>query len=212
MAMETVVDAAGRAGASRRQQRADETRERIMRACLEVVSQSGFRGMRVSEIAKRVGITEAGVLHHYPSKQVLLESLLEYRDQAASALAKEINRKHGFEALLDMRRIAELIVADPVRAQLYLLLEAENLGPEEFCGDYFRKRNASTRRALVKRIREAQGAGEARAGIDVDAYVREAVAFMDGIGLHWLTSGQRFDLVAAWTAYLEGLVERLRVR
>lgn len=200
-----------RATAPRRQQRAEDTRERIMRACLDVVSQSGFQGMRVAEIAKLVGITEAGVLHHYPSKQALLAALLQYRDRAVSELAKEIHRQRGFAALLELQRVAVLITRDPVRAQLYLVLEAENLGPDRVSGDYFRRRNAATRRSIVRHIREAQEDGEAREGIDADAFAREAVAFMDGIGLQWLTARQRFDLVDAWRLYLEGLVERLRV-
>ncbi len=194
----------------RRQQRAEDTRAAILRACLEVVSESGFRGMRVAEIARRVGITEAGVLHHYPSKQALLQALLEYRDLEATLLMKQVNQLRGTAALLDMHRLAELITRDPVRAQLYLVLAAENLGPEEFSGDYFRRRNVATRRAIAQRIREAQQDGEARADVDAQALAREAVAFMDGIGLQWLTSRRNFDLDAAWRLYLQGLVGRLR--
>lgn len=196
---------------AKRTRNAEATRERILQVCMEVFSQSGFRGMRIAEIAKQVGITEAGVLHHYPSKQALLDALLEYRERESIAVQQEIRGLRGFAGLRALARYGELITDNPVRVQLLLVLQAENLGPEQYSGDFFRTRNGSTRDAIAARIREAQDAGEARPDIDVEAHAREAQAFMDGIGLAWLTDLRGFDLAEAWRLYIEGLIARISV-
>lgn len=48
-----------------------------LRAALEVFVQHGYHGTSVREIAARAGLSVPGLYHHYPSKQSLLQGLLE---------------------------------------------------------------------------------------------------------------------------------------
>ena len=202
---------ASQAAPVKRTRNAEATKERILQVCMEVFSQSGFRGMRISEIAKRVGITEAGVLHHYPSKQALLDALLEYRERDSTVLSEQFLNQRGFAGLRALTHIAELITSNPARTQLYLVLQAESLGPDAQARDFMLARDARTVRMIGLRIREAQEDGFARADIDADALAREVTAFMKGMDLIWLMQGRSFDLVAAWREYLEALIERISV-
>ncbi len=43
--------------------------------------EQGFRGSSLREIAARVGISEAGLLHHFGSKAGFLTATLEERDR-----------------------------------------------------------------------------------------------------------------------------------
>lgn len=192
----------------KRTRNAEATRERILAVCMEVFAQSGFRGMRVSEIAKRVGITEAGVLHHYPSKQALLDALLEFRERDTTAITGEFVDVRGFDGIRALLQIAELITRNPLRTQLYLVLQAESLGPDRQARDYLQVRDQRTTDVIARRIREAQEDGTARDGIDPDAIAREVLAFMKGMDLIWLMSDREFNLVAAWHNYFEALIAR----
>ncbi|MCF8608788.1 TetR/AcrR family transcriptional regulator [Gordonia sp. HY285] len=48
-----------------------------LRAALEAFVEHGYHGTSVREIAGRAGLSVPGLYHHYPSKQSLLQGLLE---------------------------------------------------------------------------------------------------------------------------------------
>jgi AcrR family transcriptional regulator len=52
--------------------RTDISRQKIIDAAVDVFAEYGFHRFRIKEVAARVGLTEAGVLHHYASKEILL--------------------------------------------------------------------------------------------------------------------------------------------
>lgn len=59
------------------------TKARILRVAEEIFAQKGYYGASLSQIANKVGIAKASLLHHFPSKKVLHTSIL---DQAFSEL------------------------------------------------------------------------------------------------------------------------------
>ncbi|MGO1240602.1 MAG: TetR/AcrR family transcriptional regulator, partial [Cellulosimicrobium funkei] len=65
----------------RRIVRGEQRRREILRTAVEVFGEQGFRGSSLREIAARVGISEAGLLHHFGSKAGLLTATLEERDR-----------------------------------------------------------------------------------------------------------------------------------
>src|SRR4051812_9106366 len=66
-------------------------REQILAATGELFSEQGFRGTSLSSVARRAGLTDAGLLHHFSSKEALLLAWLKQQQQA-------IDR--GYEELL----------------------------------------------------------------------------------------------------------------
>ena len=58
-------------------QRKVERRTRILDAALELFAERGFILTSLPMIAERVGITHAGILHHFGSKDGVLRALLE---------------------------------------------------------------------------------------------------------------------------------------
>jgi AcrR family transcriptional regulator len=189
--------------------RTDISRQRILDAAVDVFAEYGFHRFRIKEVAARVGLTEAGVLHHYASKEILLHAVLEYRELNSKQFVAHLEQLSGLEALNAFPEIAQSIVAEPRRLQLYLLLEVEGLTPGSTTRDFFVARNSANRVAVTKRIQGAQAAGQFRLDVDAEFLAREAVAFMDGIGLQWLTEGQSFDLVAAYRSYFDKFIANL---
>src|SRR3989304_6589788 len=55
------------------------TRRRILAAALRLFSQNGFHGPPVRGLARSVGLTEAGLYYHFPSKRAVVEALYEER-------------------------------------------------------------------------------------------------------------------------------------
>src|SRR5665647_3423140 len=79
------VEPAPRAGSHRRSRRPRaETalrREAILQAAMVTFGAKGYYNGSLVEVADQVGMTHAGVLHHFGSKDQLLLEVLEYRDR-----------------------------------------------------------------------------------------------------------------------------------
>ena len=61
--------------------RSEERRAEIVRAALEVIAERGYRGASLAAVAERVGLTQQGLMHHFPTKDALLVAVLQERDQ-----------------------------------------------------------------------------------------------------------------------------------
>jgi AcrR family transcriptional regulator len=76
------------------EERSGETRERLLRAAVEVLSDRGFGGFTMSEVAGRAGVSNGALVHHYPSKGLLVIAATEF----AYDLAIESGRRCAAEA------------------------------------------------------------------------------------------------------------------
>src|SRR6185437_7414343 len=56
-------------------------REEILTSALDVIAREGFRGASVREIADAVGLSQAGLLHYFGSKEQLFVEILRKRDE-----------------------------------------------------------------------------------------------------------------------------------
>lgn len=60
---------------STRKERADATRDAILREAELVFAATGFRAARLEDIADAVGIRRPSLLHHFPTKQLLYDDV-----------------------------------------------------------------------------------------------------------------------------------------
>ena len=58
------------------QQRAEETRTRILSAAADCFAQQGYEAASVADICERAGVSKGAFYHHFPSKQELFLALL----------------------------------------------------------------------------------------------------------------------------------------
>jgi AcrR family transcriptional regulator len=57
--------------------KAQTTRDQILRAAERVVMREGVAGMTIAAVAKEAGLSKGGVLYHYASKEALVQGMLE---------------------------------------------------------------------------------------------------------------------------------------
>lgn len=57
----------------------DRTRRRILAAALRLFSRNGFHATSIRGLARSVGLTEAAIYYHFPSKRAIMEALYEQR-------------------------------------------------------------------------------------------------------------------------------------
>ena len=69
---------------------ANDTKERILEAALEMFSQNGYAGTNIRELSSSLGLVKSGVYKHYESKEAIWNALLDqmiayYADHFGSA-------------------------------------------------------------------------------------------------------------------------------
>lgn len=53
----------------------DQKREQILQAAHQVVRSVGVRSLTLDKVAKQAGVSKGGLIHHFPSKDALLEAM-----------------------------------------------------------------------------------------------------------------------------------------
>ncbi|MBP3977209.1 TetR/AcrR family transcriptional regulator [Microbacterium sp. BLY] len=163
-----------------------EKREQILKAAVEIFGNKGSANGTLADVAEQVGITHAGVLHHFGSKQKLLLEVLAYRDQADVADLAEKHIPDGPELFLHLVRTAFANEKRPGIVQAYTVLSSESVTDDHPGREYFEERYTTLRREVAAAFGELC----AQEGVTEPATIAAAsaaiLAVMDGLQLQWL--------------------------
>lgn len=186
---------------ARRYAKGEAKRRAILDAALAVVAKHGYRNSSLQEIADEVGLTKAGVLHYFDSREELMAEVVSERD------AHDRARVDGLEPDLlgALSRIIEHNGTVPGLVQLYSRLVVEAEAPEHPAHGYVRERYALLVDTLADSVRARQREGSVRADLDPMVVARAATALSDGLQLQWLHD-QTLDLSGVFDAALELLL------
>ena len=127
--------------------KSEATRAAILDAALAVFAESGYRAGSLREIAQRVGMSEAGLLHHFKNKSELLMAVLDRRDEHAFDITR-FNEVDGIERLRGLVRLAAYNASVPGVVELYCTLSAEATSADHPAHAYFLNRYEWTRREV----------------------------------------------------------------
>lgn len=197
---------AGNGGTRRRTPRGEraERRADILRIATDAFATKGYNKASLAEISERAGLTQAGVLHHFPSKEALLTGVLDLRDASAiTELGDE--RPHGLDFL---RHLVDTIRRNTGRegiVQLYAVLSAESVTDDHPAQGYFRDRYDGLRTILTEALEEARALGEVEESLDAGAVAVSVIAVMDGLQVQWLLDPERVDMAASTRLTIERL-------
>ncbi|WP_417540821.1 TetR/AcrR family transcriptional regulator [Microbacterium maritypicum] len=161
-------------------------REQILKAAVEIFGNKGSTNGTLADVAEQVGITHAGVLHHFGSKQKLLLEVLAYRDQADVAELAEKHIPGGPELFLHLVRTAFANEKRPGIVQAYTVLSAESVTDDHPARDYFEERYTTLRREVTAAFHELCAQEGVRDPGTIAAASAAILAVMDGLQLQWL--------------------------
>jgi AcrR family transcriptional regulator len=180
-------------------------REDILRSAVAVYSEVGYHGSSLREIAKRAGITHAGLLYYFPTKEALLTAVLERRD-AEDAARERLDVPPGLDALRRLVALAAHNTGHPGIVDLYVRLAAEAVALDHPAHDYFERHYRMARGFAVESFTVLAECGHLRAGVDPVHAGLSFVALMDGLQVQWLSNRDGVDLVGALRCYLQALI------
>lgn len=164
-------------------------REEIVEAALRVVADLGYRKASVREIAEAVGLSPAGLLHHFGSKEELWIAILTARDVSDTALGDAALHRVGPAQPGTLARFREILAHNasvPGLVRLYVQFAADAAEPGHPGREYLSERGAALDRALIAEIIAGQQAGTVRADLDPAWAARALRALADGLQAGWL--------------------------
>lgn len=180
------------------------SREKILDAANRAFAERGYRGASLAAIADSVGLSQPGLLHHFPSKEELLWEVLRLRHERDLERVEGITaeRESYLEALVELGRENE---RSPGLVRLFTVLAAEAVDGDHPGHDHFRERYGELRQSVSERLAEEQERGRIAADLDTGLVAAELLAVFDGLQLQWLLDPESVDMVAA----LRDFVSRL---
>lgn len=173
-------------------------RAEILSTALEAFSARGFQGSSLREIAEAVGLSQAGVLHHFSSKEALLAAVLAEKDAVQISHFEDAD---GIGVLDALRGVVAENLVQPGLIRLFTTLSAEAIHEDHPAHEYFQLRYAGARQLIAEALSQGKADGDVRADTDVDMAAALLIAIMDGLQLQWLLNDE-FDMLAGFDTFL----------
>lgn len=165
---------------------ADQRREQMLRAAIEVIEERGFPDTRIADVAKRAGTSPALVIYYFKTKDQLLTEALRYAEdtwyEAGTARMAAITSAAGrLEELVAMTCLPEADVPPTTSWLLWLDLWAQSVRLPEVAGvrQKFDERWRETISAVVLAGQEAGEFGP----VDAADFAVTLSALLDGLAI-----------------------------
>jgi AcrR family transcriptional regulator len=189
--------------------KSEHTKEAILQAALDVFAESGFRGGSLRDVAKRAGMTQPALFHHFPSKSDLLEAVLVRRDQQSYQLAP-LDRMDGEASIRGLVELVRYNASTPGVVDLYATLSAEATSPDHPVHDYFVRRSQTVRTILTRAFQQLEDEGKLADGVTPAWAADTTMSLMDGLQVQWLLSSGSLDMAERLSTFLR-LITRLEL-
>ncbi|MER5748608.1 helix-turn-helix domain-containing protein [Streptomyces sp. NPDC002088] len=195
---------------SRRELAGEASRAKAVRAAVELFATSGFKGTSVAKVAARTGLSQSGLLHHFPSKAVLLSAVLEARDAEDGVFltAEDGEAPLGWDAFDALEALVARNSTRPQLVGLFVRVSAEAIEAGHPAHDWLKDRYAGMEAWLTDAVRIGQVRGDIRADAPIDILVHNTIAILDGLQQQWLLHPERVSMVKEFGAYMAELRAR----
>ena len=181
----------------------EDRRQRILAAAQRLMTRNGSRGTSLGQIAREAGVSPAGLLHHFESKEQLLHAVLDARD--ADDLAAT---DFSLSPVEQLERVTERFRRSPELIGAFTVLLTESLNPDAPLHDRFLTRYRDSLDIIASGIRQGQRAGKYRTDLDPAVKAAEIVAFLTGMETSWLLDPS-IPLIEVFHEYTSSLASQL---
>jgi AcrR family transcriptional regulator len=183
--------------------------DRIADAAVQLFARHGYRGTTIAQIAQDVGLTDAGVLYHYPTKADLFWAVVDMFEDLQRDRVRALLAPGGLAAIRNLAEWGPIIEERPDLLALQVVLGAAAVSEESEIRPYYQQRYEDLRAGIEGLIAQAADAGDAQRDIDGAFEATAFLAFLDGLRLQYFYSNGAVSLSANLSTYVEQLVARI---
>jgi AcrR family transcriptional regulator len=184
----------------------EDRRQHVLEVALRMMATGGGRATTLGQIARAAGVSTAGLLHHFSSKEQLLHAVLDARDTADEAIA---DLDGDLESQL--RSVRRRFDRPAGMVGMFIVLMCENLDPNAPLNERFLRRYRTGLAMIATGIRRGQQSGRYRTDANPDVKAREVLAFLYGLEATWLLD-PAVPVDEVFNGYTSGLLEELCAR
>lgn len=178
-------------------------RAQILADATRLFARDGYGDTSLQDIATTVGVSKSTLLHHYPSKELLLSAVLTERDDAISTNRGFAVAASAGELLRGIPDGAESSAREePGLIEVYAVLSCEAVPAAHPAHDYFTARFANALEYFTELFRLAQVDGDLPEHRDPAHEATWLIALWDGLQYQWLYDRSRVDISAHLRAHL----------
>jgi AcrR family transcriptional regulator len=159
----------------------EDRKQRILDVAQRLLTRNGWRNTTLAQIAGEAGVTPAGLLHHFESKERLLRAVLDARD-----FDDDTHADRGGDLIGEIAQVADRFTRAPELIGTFTVLLAENILPDAPLHDRLLARHRAAIDIVADAIRRGQAAGRYRTDIDPAIKAVEILAFVHGMETIWL--------------------------
>jgi AcrR family transcriptional regulator len=181
----------------------EDRRQRILAVAQRLLTRNGSRGTTLGQIAQEAGVSSAGLLHHFESKEQLLHAVLDARDAD-----DEANADLTGDVLEQLENVTERYRRSPEMIGMFTVLLTENLDPDAPLHGRFLLRYRAAVETVAEGIRRGQRTGRYRTDVDPAVKAAEIVAFLYGMETAWLLD-PTIPLAEVFREYTSSLAQQL---
>ena len=185
----------------------EDRRQLILAVAERLLARNGWRNTSLAQIAKEAGVTPAGLLHHFESKELLLNAVLDARDADDELHA---DYRAG-DLIAELSRVPERFDRAPELIGTFTVLLAENIAPDAPLHDRLHNRYRDAVDIIVDLIVRGQREGLYRQDFDAASKAVEILAFINGMETLWLLD-RSIPLTEVFKGYAESLGRELASR
>lgn len=183
--------------------RGEDRRELILSVAQRFLARNGWRTTSLAQIARAAGLTPAGLLHHFESKDQLLHAVLDARDADDEARVDRTG-----DPVEQIRKLPKRFAESPELVGMYAVLLIENLEPDAPLHDRLLGRYRAALETIEDGIRRGQRAGRYRTDVNPAVKAVEIVAFLNGMETSWLLD-RSLPLAEIFEDYIQSLEQQL---
>lgn len=182
-------------------------RTQILADATRLFARDGYGDTSLQDIATAVGVSKSTLLHHYPSKELLLSAVLTERDSAINDNQRFTGAASAGEVLRSIPDGAARSSQDePGLIEVYAVLSCEAVPAAHPAHDYFATRFANALEYFTELFRLAQVDGDLPADRDPVHEATWLIAMWDGLQYQWLYDRERLDIATHLRAHLDDVL------
>lgn len=175
-------------------------RAELVDAAMRVFGTQGYQGLSLRQLAEAMGTSHTMILHHFGSKERLLEAVLVRREEMENPWRDRMVADMGaLEAAVEVMRHNATI---PGIIRLDTTLQTEAIDPEHPAHDYIQQLDRRFLGAVRSGLEAEREAGRLREGLDLDLVAQQMVSLVHGVQITWLHDPD-VDMAAVMQSYVD---------
>lgn len=191
----------------KRLEKGDETYTRILTSSIDLIAESGIRGISASKLSALSNVSKSSIFYHFKTTQEIPEAVLKLIFSKLINPIDDSKNESLFEFLNSLGSSIINISDEYVKVyKAFFSFYHESMFNEVYqkiMGDYLKSSKVSLSEQIKKLSKKPLSDMEANA---LSALI---IATLDGIGMHILIGGEREEYLKAWELQVQFICNML---